>query len=66
VQYDWVLYHHENPIWGHWGASADKASLIGMWFTPLGGVTNTTSAATYGVGPQHQVSSAACATCAAQ
>lgn len=54
VQYEWVLYHADNPIWGHWGASADNSSLVGIWFTPLGGITNTTSAASYAVGPQHQ------------
>ena len=52
TKYDWSLYHHENPYFGHWGQSG--AQLVGLWLTPLGGVTNATSAATYGVGPDHQ------------
>lgn len=52
TKYDWVLYHHENPFFGHFGKIEDN--FIGIWLTPLGGVTNSTSAATYGVGPQHQ------------
>ena len=51
-KYQWSLYHHENPFFGHFGALGGK--LLGVWLTPLGGVTNETSAATYGVGPQHQ------------
>ena len=53
-KYDWVLYHHENPFFGHFGVDKATDSLVGIWLTPLGGVTNATSAATYGVGPQHQ------------
>jgi rhamnogalacturonan endolyase len=47
-KYDWSLYHHENPMWGHFGHG------FGVWFTPLGGVTDTTLSAFYGVGPTHQ------------
>ena len=53
-KYDWSLYHHENPFFGHFGVDAASGNLLGIWLTPLGGVTNATSAATYGVGPQHQ------------
>lgn len=48
TKYDWSLYHHENPFFGHYGHGA------GAWFTPLGGITGATSAANYGVGPNHQ------------
>jgi rhamnogalacturonan endolyase len=48
TKYNWSLYHHEFPMFGHFGHG------IGAWFTPLGGVTDTTLAAFYGVGPQHQ------------
>ena len=51
LQYDWSLYHHENPFFGHFGAAG--GNVIGTWLTPLGGITNATSAASYGVGPQH-------------
>jgi len=54
TKYDWVLYHHENPFFGHFGVDAASSTLLGIWLTPLGGVTNATSAATYGVGPDHQ------------
>jgi rhamnogalacturonan endolyase len=47
-KYNWSLYHHEFPFFGHFGHG------VGAWFTPLGGVTDTTLAAFYGVGPQHQ------------
>ncbi|HET7725112.1 MAG TPA: polysaccharide lyase family protein, partial [Propionibacteriaceae bacterium] len=47
-KYNWSLYHHEFPMFGHFGHG------IGAWFTPLGGVTDQTLAAFYGVGPQHQ------------
>ncbi|HEX2856361.1 MAG TPA: polysaccharide lyase family protein [Propionibacteriaceae bacterium] len=47
-KYDWSLYHHENPMFGHLGNG------FGVWFTSLGGVTGDTLCATYGVGPQHQ------------
>jgi rhamnogalacturonan endolyase len=48
TKYNWSLYHHENPMFGHYGHG------FGVWFTPLGGVTDKTLAAFYGVGPQHQ------------
>jgi len=48
TKYNWSLYHHEFPVFGHYGHG------VGAWFTPLGGVTDTTLAAFYGVGPQHQ------------
>jgi rhamnogalacturonan endolyase len=48
TKYNWSLYHHENPMFGHFGNG------FGVWFTPLGGVTQDTLAAYYGVGPQHQ------------
>jgi rhamnogalacturonan endolyase len=54
TKYEWSLYHHENPFFGHFGLDSSTSNLIGIWLTPLGGVTNATSAATYGVGPQHQ------------
>jgi len=47
-KYDWSLYHHENPMFGHFGHG------YGAWFTPLGGVTDGTLCAFYGAGPQHQ------------
>ncbi|WP_377267109.1 polysaccharide lyase family protein [Peterkaempfera sp. SMS 1(5)a] len=47
-KYEWSLYHHENPMFGHYGNG------FGAWFTPLGGVTDRTLAGFYGVGPQHQ------------
>ncbi|MCU1572679.1 MAG: hypothetical protein JWO93_761, partial [Micrococcaceae bacterium] len=47
-KYDWSLYHHENPMFGHFGHG------FGAWFTPLGGVTDDTLCAYYGTGPQHQ------------
>ncbi|GIH18794.1 polysaccharide lyase family protein [Rugosimonospora africana] len=48
TKYHWSLYHHENPMFGHYGNG------FGVWFTPLGGVTDQTLAGFYGVGPQHQ------------
>jgi len=48
TKYNWSLYHHENPMFGHFGHG------LGAWLTPLGGVTDQTLAAFYGVGPQHQ------------
>lgn len=54
TKYEWALYHHENPFFGHYGVDSATSNLIGIWLTPLGGITNSTSAATYGVGPQHQ------------
>lgn len=48
TKYDWSLYHHENPMFGHYGNG------FGTWFTPLGGVSDETLAGFYGVGPQHQ------------
>jgi rhamnogalacturonan endolyase len=48
TKYNWSLYHHENPMFGHYGNG------FGAWFTPLGGVTDRTLAGFYGVGPQHQ------------
>ncbi|KIF78259.1 hypothetical protein QR77_39685 [Streptomyces sp. 150FB] len=47
-KYEWSLYHHENPMWGHYGHG------FGVWFTPLGGITDQTLSAFYGVGPTHQ------------
>lgn len=47
-KYEWSLYHHENPMFGHHGHG------FGVWFTPLGGVTADTLCAYYGVGPTHQ------------
>lgn len=47
-KYDWSLYHHENPMFGHFGHG------YGAWFTPLGGVTDDTLCSFYGAGPQHQ------------
>lgn len=48
TKYDWSLYHHENPMFGHYGHG------FGAWFTPLGGVSDQTLCAFYGVGPNHQ------------
>lgn len=48
TKYDWSLYAHENPMFGHFGNG------FGAWFTPLGGVSDQTLAGFYGVGPQHQ------------
>jgi rhamnogalacturonan endolyase len=48
TKYEWSLYHHENPMFGHFGHG------FGVWFTPLGGVTDDTLCAFYGAGPQHQ------------
>ncbi|WP_213805034.1 polysaccharide lyase family protein [Granulicella sp. dw_53] len=48
TKYNWSLYHHENPMFGHYGHG------YGAWLTPLGGVTDQTLAAFYGVGPNHQ------------
>ena len=48
TKYNWSLYHHENPMFGHYGNG------FGAWLTPLGGVTEDTLCAFYGVGPQHQ------------
>jgi rhamnogalacturonan endolyase len=47
-KYNWSLYHHENPMFGHYGHG------FGAWLTPLGGVTGDTLCAFYGVGPNHQ------------
>jgi rhamnogalacturonan endolyase len=47
-KYEWSLYHHENPMFGHFGHG------FGVWFTPLGGITDDTLCAFYGAGPQHQ------------
>jgi rhamnogalacturonan endolyase len=48
TKYNWSLYHHENPMFGHYGHG------FGVWLTPLGGVTDRTLCAFYGVGPNHQ------------
>jgi rhamnogalacturonan endolyase len=48
TKYNWSLYHHENPMFGHYGNG------FGTWFTALGGVTDQTLSAFYGVGPNHQ------------
>jgi rhamnogalacturonan endolyase len=48
TKYNWSLYHHENPMFGHYGNG------FGVWFTALGGVTDQTLGAFYGVGPNHQ------------
>ncbi len=48
TKYNWSLYHHENPMFGHYGNG------FGAWLTPLGGITADTLCAFYGVGPQHQ------------
>jgi rhamnogalacturonan endolyase len=48
TKYNWSLYHHENPMFGHFGHG------VGVWFTSLGGVTDQTLCASYGSGPNHQ------------
>ena len=48
TKYNWSLYHHENPMFGHYGNG------FGAWLTPLGGVTGETLCAFYGAGPNHQ------------
>ena len=48
TKYNWSLYHHENPMFGHYGHG------YGAWFVALGGVTDKTLCASYGVGPNHQ------------
>ena len=48
TKYNWSLYHHENPMFGHYGHG------FGAWFTALGGITDKTLSAFYGVGPNHQ------------
>jgi rhamnogalacturonan endolyase len=48
TKYNWSLYHHENPFFGHYGHG------YGAWFVSLGGVTDKTLSASYGVGPNHQ------------
>jgi rhamnogalacturonan endolyase len=48
TKYNWSLYHHENPFFGHYGHG------YGAWFVSLGGVTDKTLCASYGVGPNHQ------------
>lgn len=48
TKYNWSLYHHENPMFGHYGHG------FGTWLTALGGVTDQTLSAFYGVGPNHQ------------
>lgn len=48
TKYNWSLYHHENPMFGHYGNG------FGAWLTALGGVTDQTLGAFYGVGPNHQ------------
>lgn len=48
TKYNWSLYQDENPMFGHYGHG------FGVWFTPLGGVSDQTLSAFYGVGPNHQ------------
>jgi rhamnogalacturonan endolyase len=48
TKYNWSLYHHENPFFGHFGHG------YGAWFMALGGITDQTLSASYGVGPNHQ------------
>jgi rhamnogalacturonan endolyase len=48
TKYNWSLYHHENPFFGHFGHG------YGAWFVSLGGITDKTLSASYGVGPNHQ------------
>lgn len=47
TKYSWSLYHHENPMFGHYGHG------FGAWFTALGGVTDQTLSSFYGAGPNH-------------
>ena len=54
TKYIWSLYHHENSFFGHFGSGTNLNTTFGVFFTPLGGVTDQTSAASYGVGPNHQ------------
>ena len=30
TKYDWSLYHHENPFFGHFGVSPDGTQLLGQ------------------------------------
>jgi rhamnogalacturonan endolyase len=48
TKYNWSLYHHENPFFGQFGHG------YGAWFMSLGGITDQTLCASYGVGPNHQ------------
>ena len=46
TKYSYSLYHHENPFFGHFGFV--NGAAVGAFLTPLGGVTDGTSAASYG------------------
>lgn len=48
------LYHAENPLFGFAGTDPGTNQSVGTFLTPLMGVTDATSAATYGGGPLHQ------------
>ena len=47
--------HSENPLFGHYSNRAGPGGqFFGVFLTPLGGVTDGTSAASYGSGPLQQ------------
>lgn len=52
--YDTCPTATENPFFGHYGIDSKTGWSFAGLFTPLGGVTHKTSAAFYGVGPNHQ------------
>ena len=54
TKYDWSLYHFENPIYGHMGIDSKTGNVFGAWWTPLSGISDTTSTGGFGVGPNRQ------------
>ena len=52
TKYAYSIYYSQNPFFGHHGT--DRGMAVGTFVTPLMGVTDRTSAATYGGGPLHQ------------
>lgn len=53
-KYDFSLYHSENPMFGHYGWDGSSNMAVGVFLTPLSGVSDGTAAASYGGGPLHQ------------
>ena len=54
LRYLWCVYHAEDPYFGHLGSDAITNQAVGVFLTPLSGITDKTSTASYGGGPLHQ------------
>lgn len=54
VRHSLPSLHPRAQFFGHYGTDPKSGWSFAGLFTPLGGVTHETSAASYGVGPNHQ------------